>query len=86
VPSCSTEVVGGSVLGIGSEVSMRRIDHESGGWSLIALTFLIVTCCILGLLAGGMLVIGVSLVNFGRASHPASSKHGLQRIPTCSVA
>jgi hypothetical protein len=66
---------------------MRRIDRESGGRSVIASTSLIVTCFVLGLLAGGMLVIGVSLVSFWKSLSPgafqawfASYSHSLGRL------
>src|SRR5262245_32274280 len=42
----------------------------SGGRLLIASTLMIVTCLVLGLLAGGMLVIGVAFVSFWRSLSP----------------
>src|SRR6516162_7329916 len=39
--------------------------------SIVASTLLILTCLVLGLLAGGMLVIGVSLVSFWKSLAPS---------------
>src|SRR5262245_26900729 len=50
---------------------MRHIDRDSGDRSVVASTFLIMTCFVLGLLAGGMLVIGVSLVGFWKSLSPS---------------
>jgi Domain of unknown function (DUF1772) len=49
---------------------MRHI-HNSPGRSVVASTLLILTCFVLGLLAGGMLVIGVSLVSFWKSLSPS---------------
>jgi Anthrone oxygenase len=46
---------------------MRNIDQEPRGRSVAASILMIVTCLVLGLLAGGMLVIGVSLVSFWKS-------------------
>src|SRR5262245_44419997 len=50
---------------------MRHIDRDSGDQSLVASTFLIMTCFVLGLLTGGMLVIGVSFVGFWKSLSPS---------------
>src|SRR5262249_51420625 len=49
---------------------MRHIG-ESAGRSVVASTLLILTCLVMGLLTGGMLVIGVSLVSFWESLSPA---------------
>jgi hypothetical protein len=50
---------------------MRNIGHDSRGPSVVASTLMILTCLVLGLLAGGMLVIGVSLVSFWKSLSPS---------------
>jgi hypothetical protein len=50
---------------------MRTSRHDSRGRSVVASTLLILTCLVLGLLAGGMLVIGVSLVSFWKSLSPS---------------
>jgi anthrone oxygenase-like protein len=50
---------------------MRHIRRDSGGGSVVASTLLILTCLVLGLLAGGMLVIGVALVSFWKRLSPS---------------
>src|SRR5262247_2660218 len=50
---------------------MRHVDRDSGGPSVVATAFLIMTCFVLGLLVGGMLVIGVSLVSFWKSLSPS---------------
>ena len=50
---------------------MRNIRRDSGGGSVVASTLMILTCLVLGLLAGGMLVIGVSLVSFWKSLSPS---------------
>ena len=50
---------------------MRSIAHDSRGPSVVASTLMILTCVVLGLLAGGMLVIGVSLVTFWKSLSPS---------------
>ena len=45
--------------------------RDSAGRSVVASILLILTCLILGLLAGGMLVIGVSLVSFWKSLSPS---------------
>jgi hypothetical protein len=66
---------------------MRHIDRDSAGRSVVASTILILTCLILGLLTGGMLVIGVSLVSFWKSLSPrdfqawfASHAHLIGRV------
>ena len=49
---------------------MRNIGPDSRGRSVVASTLMILTCLVLGLLAGGMLVIGVSLVSFWQSLSP----------------
>jgi hypothetical protein len=44
---------------------------ESRDRSVVAPTLMILTCLVLGLLAGGMLVIGVSFVGFWKTLSPA---------------
>src|SRR5215510_1681944 len=43
---------------------------DSGGRSLVASTLIMLTCLALGLLAGGMLVIGVAFVSFWKSLSP----------------
>src|SRR5215470_15900782 len=43
---------------------------DSGGRSPVASTLMMVTCLVLGLLAGGMLVIGVAFVSFWKSLSP----------------
>ena len=50
---------------------MRHISRDSAGRSVVASTLLILTCLVLGLLSGGMLVIGVSLVSFWKSLAPS---------------
>jgi hypothetical protein len=50
---------------------MHNVGHESRGRSVVASTLMILTCLLLGLLAGGMLVIGVSLVSFWKSLSPS---------------
>jgi hypothetical protein len=50
---------------------MSHIGRDSAGRSAVASTLLILTCVVLGLLAGGMLVIGVSLVSFWKSLSPS---------------
>jgi len=66
---------------------MHHISRDSAGGSVVASTLLILTCLFLGLLAGGMLVIGVSLVGFWKSLSPsefqawfASHSHLLGRL------
>jgi hypothetical protein len=60
-----------SVSEVRGNVRMRHIGRDSRGRSVVASTFLILTCLVLGLLAGGMLVIGVSLVSFWQSLSPS---------------
>jgi len=53
------------------EISVRHIGHDSAGRSVVASTLLMLTCLVLGLLAGGMLVIDVSFVNFWKSLSPS---------------
>ena len=57
----------------GVEESMRRTGDAQGDSpvSVVASTLMILTCLVLGLLAGGMLVIGVSLVGFWKSLSPS---------------
>ena len=50
---------------------MRNISHDSRGRSIVASTLMILTCLVLGLLAGGMLLIGVSFVSFWKSLSPS---------------
>jgi hypothetical protein len=50
-----------------SESCMRNNGHDSRGRSAVSSTLIILTCLVLGLLAGGMLVIGVSLLSFWKS-------------------
>jgi hypothetical protein len=50
---------------------MRNVGVDLGGRSVVASTFMILTCLLFGLLAGGMLVIGVSLVSFWKSLPPS---------------
>src|SRR5262249_12761043 len=50
---------------------MSHIDRDSGDRSLVASIFLIMTCFVLGLLTGGMVVIGVSFVSFWKSLSPS---------------
>jgi hypothetical protein len=50
---------------------MRHIGHDSAGRSVVASNLLMLTCLVLGLLAGGMLVIDVSFVNFWKSLSPS---------------
>src|SRR5215813_1768785 len=61
--------------------------HDVRGRSLVASILLVLTCFVLGLLAGGMLVIGVSLVSFWKGLSPgdfqawfASHSHRLGQL------
>ena len=49
----------------------KAIRRDAGGGSVVASTLLILTCLVLGLLAGGMLVIGVALVRFWQSLAPS---------------
>jgi len=44
------------------------------------------SCLVLGLLAGAMLVIGIAFVSFWKASHRATSRPGSRPIRTSSAA
>jgi zinc transporter ZupT len=66
---------------------MRNIGHDLRSRSVVASTLMILTCLMLGLLAGGMLVIGVSLVSFWKSLSPrdcqawfASHSHLIGRL------
>ena len=50
---------------------MRHISRDSAGRSVVASTLMLLTCLVLGLLSGGMLVIGVSLVSFWKSLAPS---------------
>ena len=50
---------------------MRNVGHDSRGRSVAVSTLMILMSLVLGLLAGGMLVIGVSLVSFWRSLSPS---------------
>jgi hypothetical protein len=50
---------------------MRNVGHDSRGRSVAISTLMILTCLVLGLLAGCMLVIGVSLVSFWKSLSPS---------------
>ena len=50
---------------------MHGVNHGSRDRSVLASTVMLLTCVILGLLTGGMLVIGVSLVSFWKSLSPA---------------
>ena len=50
---------------------MRHSGPDSADRSAVASTLLILACLALGLLAGGMLVIGVSLVSFWKSLSPS---------------
>ena len=50
---------------------MQNISHVSRDRPVVASTLMILTCLVLGLLAGGMLVIGVSLVSFWKSLSPS---------------
>jgi MFS family permease len=50
---------------------MRNVGHDSRGRSVAVSTLMILTSLVLGLLAGGMLVIGVSLVSFWKSLSPS---------------
>jgi len=50
---------------------MGHVGRDSAGRSVVASTLLMLTCLVLGLLAGGMLVIGVSLVAFWKSLPPS---------------
>jgi zinc transporter ZupT len=50
---------------------MRNMGRDSEGRSVVVSTLMILTCLVLGLLAGGMLVIGVSLVSFWKSLSPS---------------
>jgi hypothetical protein len=61
--------------------------HDSRGRSTVASILLVLTCFVLGLLTGGMLVIGVSLVSFWKSLSPtdfqawfASHSHLIGRL------
>jgi MFS family permease len=50
---------------------MYNVGHDSRGHSVAVSTLMILTSLVLGLLAGGMLVIGVSLVSFWKSLSPS---------------
>src|SRR5262245_11394800 len=50
---------------------MGHVGRDSPGRSVVASSLLILTCLVQGLLAGGMLVIGVSLVAFWKSLPPS---------------
>jgi hypothetical protein len=50
---------------------VRHIGRDPAGRSVVASTLMVLTCLVLGLLAGGMLVIGVSLVSFWKSLSPS---------------
>jgi hypothetical protein len=50
---------------------MHNTSYDSRGRSVAAFTLMILACVVLGLLAGGMLVIGVSFVSFWKSLSPA---------------
>ena len=50
---------------------MRNISHDSRGRSVVTSTLMILTCLVLGLLAGGMLLIGISFVSFWKSLSPS---------------
>lgn len=50
---------------------MRNVGHDSRGRSVAVSTLMILMSLVLGLLAGGMLVIGVSLVSFWKSLSPS---------------
>ena len=50
---------------------MQHNGRDSAGRSVVASTLVILTCLVLGLLAGGMLVIGVSFVSFWKSLSPS---------------
>ena len=60
-----------SVSDVRGNVRMRHIAACSRGRSVVASTLLTLTYLILGVLAGGMLVIGVSLVSFWQSLSPS---------------
>ena len=50
---------------------MQHNGRDSAGRSVVASTLVILTCLVLVLLAGGMLVIGVSFVSFWKSLSPS---------------
>jgi hypothetical protein len=62
------------------DLQLTRYDEK--GWRVVASILKFLTCFVLGLLAGGMLVIGISRVSFGRASRRATFRHGSRPTPT----
>src|SRR5215510_4356194 len=50
---------------------MRTTGHDSSDRSVIASTLMMSSCLVLGLLAGGMLVIGVAFVSFWKSLSPS---------------
>jgi hypothetical protein len=50
---------------------MRHTTRDSADRSVVTSSLLILTCLVLGLLTGGMLVIGVSLVSFWKSLSPS---------------
>ena len=50
---------------------MQHNGRDSAGRSVVASTLVILTCLVLGLLAGGMLVIGVSFLSFWKSLSPS---------------
>ena len=67
-------VLGGRQLGARLPVMTDSRDRSG-----VASTLMMLTCLVLGLLAGGMLVIGVSFVSFWKSLSP--SGFGLVRLP-----
>jgi hypothetical protein len=74
-------------LGAGRFHPSTISENDSAGGSVVSSTLLILTSLVLGLLAGGMLVIGVSLVGFWKSLAPrdfqvwfASHSHLIGRL------
>ena len=59
------------VLGGRQLDAQLRVMTDSGSRSLVASILMMVTCLVLGLLAGGMLVIGVAFVSFWKSLSPS---------------
>jgi Anthrone oxygenase len=53
------------------KMGMNKMGDASGSRSVVVSTLLILSCLLLGLLAGGMLLIGVSFLSFWRSLSPA---------------
>jgi hypothetical protein len=58
---------------------------DSRDRSVVASALMTLACLVLGLLAGGMLVIGVAFVSFWKSSHRPTFRGGSRRIPTSSA-